>query len=94
MKDNKKNIPPQKSAPKVADKTISSNKKSPFPKETFALGKMNFILMAIGLLFIIIGFIFMASDGDKYSFKKMNLSVIFVMLGFFFEIYAIMKKPK
>jgi isoprenylcysteine carboxyl methyltransferase (ICMT) family protein YpbQ len=64
-------------------------------KETFALGKENYMLMGIGLVIIIIGFIIMAQRGeDKFAFMQTGVSTILVIFGFLFEIYAIMKKPK
>lgn len=62
--------------------------------ETFPLTKENYILGAIGLLIIIIGYILMAGKENIFGFTKMTLSVTFVNLGFAFIIYAIMKKPK
>lgn len=71
--------------------------------ETFALGKENYKLMAIGLGIIVIGFILMGGGGSDnpevfsdaiFSFRRITLAPIVVMAGFIFEIYAIMKKPK
>jgi membrane-bound ClpP family serine protease len=72
-------------------------------KETFALGKENYKLMAIGLGLIVFGFILMGGGGSDdpnvfsdaiFSFRRITLAPIIVMAGFIFEIYAIMKKPK
>lgn len=72
-------------------------------KISFALEKENYILMAIGLGIIIIGFFLMSGGGsddpkvfseDIFSFRRITLAPIVVMAGFMFEIYAIMKKPK
>lgn len=69
----------------------------------FALGKENYMLMAIGLAFIVIGFILMAGGGSDdpnvfnpeiFSFRRITLAPLLLLLGFVFEIYAIMKKPK
>jgi len=69
----------------------------------FALDKRNFILMGIGLLVIIIGFILMAGGKSEdpavfnesmFSFTRITLAPLMVFAGFVFEIYAIMKKPK
>ena len=91
MKDNK--IQPKVSA-QQADKKILGKEKNIVKNTDFAMGKQNYILLAIGAAFLIIGFILMAIKGDIYGFRKLHLSTIFVMLGFFFEIYAIMKRPK
>ena len=70
----------------------------------FALGKENYILMALGAAIIVIGFILMAGGGSKdpniftgeelFGFRRIVLAPIVVLFGFIFEIYAIMKKPK
>jgi hypothetical protein len=92
MQEVKKNQ--NKPSVKSPEKTTPSKAKESQFKETFALGKTNYILIAIGLLLIIIGFILMAAKGNINSFIKIDLSVIFIMAGFFLEIFAIMKKPK
>lgn len=73
-------------------------------KADFALGKENYILLAIGFVIIIIGFFLMAgghSDDpnvfngkELFSFRRITLAPMTVLFGFLFEIYAIMKKPK
>jgi membrane-bound ClpP family serine protease len=69
----------------------------------FALGKENYILMAIGFAIIVIGFILMAGGGsddpnvfnpDIFSPRRITVAPIVLLFGFAFEIYAIMKKPK
>lgn len=80
-----------------------ANEKMNSINETFALGKENYKLMAIGLGVIVIGFILMGGGGSDnpevfsdaiFSFRRITLAPIVVMAGFIFEIYAIMKKPK
>ena len=70
---------------------------------SFALGKENYKLMAIGFAIIVIGFILMAGGGSDdpnvfneeiFSFRRITLAPIVLLIGFGFEIYAIMKKPK
>ena len=70
----------------------------------FALGKKNYILLAIGFAVIIIGFLLMVGGGtddpnvfnakELFSFRRITLAPIIILAGFVFEIYAIMKKPK
>ena len=71
--------------------------------KSFALGKENLKLLAIGFLLIIIGFILMSGgkssdpsifNKEIFSFRRITLSTIIVLFGFLFEIYAIMKIPK
>jgi len=72
-------------------------------KLDFALGKENYILLAIGFAIIIFGFLLMIGgkaenpnefNKDVFSFRRITLAPIIVLFGFVFEIYAIMKKPK
>ncbi len=70
----------------------------------FALGKENYVLLAIGFAIIVIGFLLMSGgrnddhptvfSAEIYSFRRITLAPIVVLFGFLFEIYAIMKKPK
>jgi uncharacterized Tic20 family protein len=67
------------------------------PKNDLPLGKENYLLMIIGFVIIIIGFALMTGDNNQfeiYSFRRITLAPIVILVGFFFEIYAIMKKPK
>ncbi len=73
-------------------------------KANFALGKENYLYLAIGFVIIIIGFLLMVGGGsddpkvfnanELFSFRRIVLAPIVVLFGFFFEIWAIMKKPK
>ncbi len=70
----------------------------------FALGKKNYIMMAIGFGVIVLGFILMMGGvsnepdvfkaDELFSFRRITLAPIVILAGFVFEIYAIMKKPK
>jgi len=72
-------------------------------KLSFALGRENYKLLAIGFVIIVIGFILMLGGKTKdpnefsydiFSFRRITLAPIVVLAGFIFEIWAIMKKPK
>ena len=72
-------------------------------KKTFLFTKRNYVLMAIGLGFISIGFILMAGGGSDdpnvfneniYNFRRIRLAPSLVLIGFAFEIYAILYKDK
>jgi len=78
-------------------------KKETETKRSFALGKQNYKLMAIGFAIIVVGFILMAGgrsdnpnvfSGDIFSFRRITLAPLVVLAGFVFEVYAIMKKPE
>ena len=64
----------------------------------FALGKQNYILLAIGFAIIVFGFVLMVGGGSDdpnvfdesiYDFRHITLAPMIVLAGFIFEIYAI-----
>jgi hypothetical protein len=72
-------------------------------KSDLAFGKENYILLLVGLGFIVTGFILMTGGGSDdpnvfseeiFSFRRITLAPIIVITGFVIEIFAIMKKPK
>lgn len=64
----------------------------------------NYILMAVGLGLIVVGFLLMSGGGDGdpltfdgarlYSFRRITLAPIVVLAGFGLEVYAIMKRTR
>lgn len=69
----------------------------------FALSSENYKLIVIGIAIIIIGFVLMSGGGsddpnvfskEVFSFRRITLAPLVVLFGFFFEIYAIMHKPR
>ena len=71
-------------------------------KRDFAFGRMNYILLAIGMAVIILGFILMSGSGssettfdpDIFSVRRVKLAPAVCFLGFIFMMYGIMHKPK
>ena len=71
-------------------------------KKDFAFGRMNFILLAIGMVVVIIGFILMSGAGstdqaynpDIFSARRIKVAPIVCLLGFVSMIYAVVHKPK
>ena len=71
-------------------------------KKDFAFDKMNFILLAVGMAVVIIGFILMSGSGssetvfnpDIFSVRRIKVAPLVCLLGFVFMIYAVVKKPK
>ena len=71
-------------------------------KSRFAFGKKNYILLAIGVAAIIIGFIMMGGPGstethfepDIFSFRRIKLAPATSFIGFLFVMFAIMYKGK
>jgi len=72
-------------------------------KKKFVFGKMNFILLAVSIVIIIIGFWLMSGgqtteetgfDPTIFSFRRIKLSPIVTMIGFALVAVAILVKPK
>jgi len=58
-------------------------------------GKDNFMLIAISLAIVVIGFFLMSGrDGDIYDFRRTTLAPAVVILGFGLGIYAIFYRKK
>ncbi|MCH5301266.1 MAG: DUF3098 domain-containing protein [Prevotella sp.] len=71
-------------------------------KSNFAFGRMNFILLAVGMAVVIIGFILMGGEGstadaynpDIFSARRIKVAPVVCLLGFVSMIYAVVHKPK
>lgn len=71
-------------------------------KKNYAFGKMNFILMAVSMLIVIIGFILMsgassdetAFNEDIFSPMRIKVAPVVCFIGFVSMIYAIVHKTK
>ena len=71
-------------------------------KRNFAFDKVNFILLAVGLAVVVIGFLLMtgpASSADAYepdifSARRIKVAPVVCLLGFVSMIYAVVRKPK
>ncbi len=71
--------------------------------KNFALGKENFILMAISIAIIIIGFCLMLGGAtteesgfnpDIFSVRRIIVAPIITIIGFILVVWAILKKSK
>ena len=71
-------------------------------KRDFAFDKVNFILLAVGMVIVIIGFLLMTGPGssdtvyepDIFSARRIKVAPIVCLFGFVSMIYAVMRKPK
>ena len=71
-------------------------------KKDFAFGRLNFILLAIGMAIVIIGFILMAGGGSTdqaynpeiFSARRIKVAPLVCLFGFVSMIYAIVHKSK
>lgn len=70
-------------------------------RRKFAFGKTNFVLLAIGMCIVVIGFALMAGPGttettfepDIFSVRRIKVAPVVCFLGFIFMIYGILRKP-
>ena len=71
-------------------------------KKNFAFDRINYILLAIGMAIVVIGFILMSGPGstetnydpDIFSARRIKLAPAVCLLGFVSMIYAVIRKPK
>ena len=71
-------------------------------KKDFAFGRMNFILLAISMVIVVIGFILMAGGGstdqaynpDIFSARRIKVAPLVCLFGFVSMIYAVVHKSK
>lgn len=70
-------------------------------RRNFALGKTNFIILAVGMVIVIIGFILMSGAGsdesvfsyDLFSARRIKVAPVVCFIGFVSIIYGIIRKP-
>ncbi len=69
----------------------------------YALPKRNLQLLAVGFVIIIIGFCLMMGGGSEdgvtfnpeiFSMRRVVVAPMVALFGFFFEIFAILWRPK
>ena len=71
-------------------------------KRDFAFDKVNYILLAIGMAVVIIGFLLMSGSGssetaydpDIFSARRIKVAPVICLLGFVSMIYAVVRRPK
>ena len=71
-------------------------------KRNFAFDRINFLLLAVGMLIVIIGFVLMSGgnstdthfDPAIFSVRRIKVAPIICLVGFVSMIYAIIRKPK
>ena len=68
----------------------------------FAFDKINYILLAIGMAVVVVGFILMGGSGsdetaynpDIFSARRIKVAPVVCLIGFVSMIYAVIRKPK
>ena len=71
-------------------------------KQKFAFDKVNFILLAIGMAIVIIGFLLMTGptssetvfEPDIFSVRRIKVAPVVGLFGFISIIYEVLRKPK
>lgn len=71
-------------------------------KRNFAFDKVNFILLAVGMAIVVVGFILMsggsstetAYNPDIFSVRRIKVAPVVCLVGFLSMIYAVIRKPK
>lgn len=71
-------------------------------KKNLAFDKTNFILLAVGMVVVIIGFILMSGSGstdthfnpDIFSATRIKVAPAVCFVGYVSIIYAIVRRPK
>lgn len=90
----RRKIAPTKSRSKRVNSTTAK-------AEDMIFGKQNYILIGVGLVLVIIGFMLMSggtqaddawNPGEIYSFRRTVLAPFVILAGLVVEIFAIFKK--
>ncbi len=71
-------------------------------KRNLAFDKMNFILLAVGMAIVIVGFILISGgtsdehtfDAEIFSARHIVVGPTVTLVGFLSIIYAVIRKPK
>lgn len=71
-------------------------------KRNYAFGKTNFILLAVGMLIVVVGFCLMSGGGSDetvfdasiFDARRIKVAPVVCLVGFLSMIYAIVHKPK
>jgi len=71
-------------------------------KKDFAFDRINYILLAIGMAVVIIGFLLMSGSGstdtaydpDIFSARRIKIAPVVCLIGFVSMVYAIVRRPK
>lgn len=86
----------------INEKEIRVANKNTDARKDYAFGKTNFILLAVGMAVVIIGFLLMsggsssaeAYNPDIFSVRRIKVAPVVCFLGFISMVYAIVYKPK
>ena len=71
-------------------------------KRDFAFDKVNYLLLVVGMIIVVIGFLLMtgpvstetAFEPDIFSARRIKVAPVVCLFGFVSMIYAVVRKPK
>ena len=71
-------------------------------KKNFAFDKVNYILLAVSMAIVVIGFLLMIGpnssetvyEPDIFSVRRIKVAPVICLFGFVAMIYAVVRKPK
>ena len=71
-------------------------------KKNFAFDKTNYILLAVSMAIVVIGFLLMVGpnstdtvfESDIFSARRIKVAPVVCLFGFVSMIYAVVRKPK
>ena len=71
-------------------------------KRDFAFSKANYVLLAIGMVVVVVGFLLMSGSGstetaydpDIFSARRIKVAPLVCLAGFVSMIYAVVYRPK
>ena len=70
-------------------------------RKNLAFDRINYILLVVGMMIVVIGFILMSGAGsteeaynpDIFSARRIKVAPVVCLIGFVSMIYAVMHKP-
>lgn len=71
-------------------------------RRNLAFDRINYILLVVGMVVVVIGFILMSGSGstesaynpDIFCARRIKVAPLVCLIGFVSMIYAVMRKPK
>ncbi len=71
-------------------------------RKNLAFDRINYILLVVGMMIVVIGFILMSGAGsteeaynpDIFGARRIKVAPVVCLIGFVSMIYAVMRKPK
>ena len=87
----------------TTQKSIDAKPTEAVKEKEMPFGKLNYILVLVGIAFIALGFMLMTGGGsddpdvfnkEMFNFRRITLAPILCLIGFVIEVVAIMIRSK